>query len=177
MSNRRIWLLGILAVVSATALGVGLATAAGSSGGPIVKTPGEATFKINQYAKESHRFAPGTVTVASGGTVTFENTSKDEPHTATIGTKAQMPRSFEQRCAPCEQAAGHLKNPKDENSPVKTYVLNKGQPGFDMPGDSVLIAPKGPHKTAKVVISAPAGTVLYYVCAIHPWMQGRIIVK
>ena len=41
-------------------------------------------------------------------------------------------------------------------------------------GDSIALAPKGPHKTATVVVSAPAGTTLYYVCAIHPWMQGEI---
>jgi hypothetical protein len=25
-------------------------------------------------------------------------------------------------------------------------------------------------------VSAPAGSVLYFVCAVHPWMQGKIIV-
>jgi hypothetical protein len=34
-----------------------------------------------------------------------------------------------------------------------------------------------PHKTAKVVISAPAGTTLYFLCALHPWMQGKIVVS
>ena len=28
------------------------------------------------------------------------------------------------------------------------------------------------HVAAK--ITAPAGTVLHYFCAIHPWMQGTI---
>jgi imidazolonepropionase-like amidohydrolase len=50
------------------------------------------------------------------------------------------------------------------------------QPGFDVEGDSVVLAPKGPHKTEKVVVSAPPGTTLYYLCAIHPWMQGKIVV-
>ena len=56
------------------------------------------------------------------------------------------------------------------------WVLNKGPEGFDEEGDSLALAPKGPHKSGTVVISAPAGTTLYYMCAIHPWMQGKIVV-
>jgi len=33
------------------------------------------------------------------------------------------------------------------------------------------------HSKTTVVISAPAGTTLYYMCAVHPWMQGKIVVK
>jgi hypothetical protein len=55
-------------------------------------------------------------------------------------------------------------------------VLDKGQKGFDTRGDSLFLAPAGPHKRATVVVSAPAGTTLYYVCAVHPWMQGEIVV-
>jgi plastocyanin len=40
----------------------------------------------------------------------------------------------------------------------------------------VFLTSKGPHKQATVVISAFAGTTLYYICALHPWMQGKIVV-
>jgi plastocyanin len=52
-------------------------------------------------------------------------------------------------------------------------VLNKGAPGLDRDGDSLLIAPRR-GASASAVVSAPAGTTLYYVCTIHPWMQGTI---
>ena len=31
---------------------------------------------------------------------------------------------------------------------------------------------KGTHDVAKV--TAKAGTTLYFICAIHPWMQGSV---
>jgi plastocyanin len=43
-----------------------------------------------------------------------------------------------------------------------------------VPGDSLFQAP---GKNVSAVVSAPAGTTLYYLCAIHPWMQGKIVVK
>ena len=165
----------VATVVAAVVAGAALAATRG--GAPVVKTPGTSSFVINQYAKDSVHFAPGTITVPSGGTITFMKTGKDpEPHTVTISTKADLPKSFAQRCKPCEIASHHLNDPKDDSKGVKTYVLNKGQPGFDVEGDSVVLAPKGPHKTEKVVISAPPRTTLYFLCAIHPWMQGKIVV-
>lgn len=169
----------VVAVVAAIVVAVvaGAALAATRGGAPVVKTPGTSSFVINQYAKDSVRFAPGTITVPSGGTIAFTKTDKDpEPHTVTISTKADLPKSFAQRCKPCEIASHHLKDPNDDSKGVRTYVLNKGQPGFDVEGDSVVLAPKGANKTEKVVVSAPPGTTLYYLCAIHPWMQGKIVV-
>jgi plastocyanin len=156
----------------------GAAFAATRGGGPVVKTPGTSVFRINKYAQDSVHFSPGTIRVASGGTITFTKTNRDpEPHTVTISTKQDLPKSFAQRCKPCEIASHHLKDPNDDSKGVKTYVLNKGQPGFDVEGDSVVLAPKGPHKSETVVISAPSGTTLYFMCAIHPWMQGKIVVS
>ena len=80
-------------------------------------------------------------------------------------------------CKACRLALGHLKDPQHpDTSPVKTYILNQGKPGFNTRGDSLALAPAGPHKQAKVQVTAPAGTTLYYLCAIHPWMQGTIVV-
>jgi plastocyanin len=69
----------------------------------------------------------------------------------------------------------HKRRARAQNLP-RAGVLNKGPEGFDEGGDSLALAPKGPHKSGSVVISAPAGTTLYYMCAIHPWMQGKIVV-
>jgi len=180
---RKRYVLVLLAAFTGLTAGVAFAVAANGSSGPIVKTPGGEIFKVNKEAGDTLHFAPAVITVTSGESVTFEKTDKGpDPHTVTIATsKAQLPRSFESPCKPCDAARGHLKNPKSQQgppqNPVAHWVLDKGQPGFDTFGDSVVLAPKGPHKSATVVISAPAGTTLYFVCAIHPWMQGKIIVK
>jgi hypothetical protein len=46
-----------------------------------------------------------------------------------------------------------------------------GEFGLDGPGDSLFFAPGG---KSSATVTAPAGTRLRFVCAIHPWMQGRI---
>jgi plastocyanin len=124
------------------------------------------------------RWDPGTITVSSGSSLTFVHGTAPDPHTVTLATKAQLPHSFNGPCVPCKIASGHVKNPNGPPGPgnIKAYILNKGQPGLDTVGDSIALAPKGPHSRATIVVSAPAGTVLYFVCAIHPWMQGKIVV-
>jgi hypothetical protein len=77
-------------------------------------------------------------------------------------------------------AVPHLKNPKapaDQNNPIVHWILNKGKPGLDRVGDSVAIQEPGPHKSITIKVTAPAGTTLYFLCAVHPWMQGKIEVK
>jgi alpha-beta hydrolase superfamily lysophospholipase len=44
-------------------------------------------------------------------------------------------------------------------------------------GDSSIIAPSGqPGGSRTIVITAAPGTMLHYICTIHPWMQATIIV-
>jgi len=160
----------------AAAVSAGLALAAGQ-GGPIIRTPEPTSFVPSALEASTMHFEPGAASVKSGGSITFMDVEKDEPHTVTVINRSEEPRTPAQvnNCKACALALGHLKDPKHpDTSPIKTFVLNKGQAGFDTRGDSLLITPGGPHKHATVVVSAPAGTTLYYVCAIHPWMQGSI---
>jgi plastocyanin len=176
MSKKLYVLTGVGLAVTAASAGLALASA---DGGPIVRTPEQTIMVPNALEATTMHFEPAAVTVKSGGTVTFVNSESDEPHTVTVVNRAELPRTQAQveNCAACRLALGHLKNPRDpENSPIKTYVLDKGAKGFDTRGDSVFLAPKGPHKRATVTVTAPAGTTLYYLCAVHPWMQGQITV-
>ena len=34
-----------------------------------------------------------------------------------------------------------------------------------------------PGETVSATVTAPSGTTLYFICAIHPWMQGRLVVE
>ncbi|MGH2651068.1 MAG: cupredoxin domain-containing protein, partial [Actinomycetota bacterium] len=52
-------------------------------------------------------------------------------------------------------------------------VIEVGGPGLDAPGDSLLLFP---GESISASVSAPAGSTLFYLCAIHPWMQGSITV-
>jgi plastocyanin len=177
------YLLGPAVAVMAGVMAVNVAFASPRAGGATVKTKETVKIAINKYIQDGLRFTPGTVTVASGSTLTFTYSDKeDEPHTLTIVNKADLPRTVGQvnQCKECRQyATPHLKNPKappGDTNPIVHWTLNQGQPGLDTVGDSLAIRP-GAHKRNSAVVSAPAGTVLYFLCAVHPWMQGKIIVK
>ncbi len=142
------------------------------------------TFAANKYIQDNMYFAPGTVSVKSGDSLTFKfgDTKAMEPHTLTIVKKSDLPKTGAEieNCKVCERyATPHLKNPKappDQKNPIVHWTLDKGQPGLDTVGDSIAIQQPGPHKSITVEVSAPAGTTLYFVCAVHPWMQGKIVV-
>jgi plastocyanin len=151
----------------------------GSAKAKIVIKGGE-SFKTNAYIKDSVHFVGATVTVRSGGTVTLTNTSKDG-HTLSIVKQSQLPRTINQieNCSVCgEVAKSHGVNPSAPPSgPPPIPLVNVGPPGFNQPGDSVIIGPKGHGGPVTFKVTAPAGTTLSFMCAIHPWMQGRILVK
>jgi plastocyanin len=174
--------LPVLGVIGAT-VGVSLAFAHGSGDNVTVKTFERVSMVPNKYIQDGVHFVPGTVSVASGGTLTFEYGNKDqEPHTLTVVPKSGLPRTAAQveNCAACQKyATPHLKNPKappDQHNPIVHWTLDKAQPGFDSVGDSLAIQP-GAHKKISVEVTAPPGTTLYFLCAVHPWMQGKIVVK
>lgn len=142
---------------------------------------GSASFQPNAFYKETLRFVAGTVTVRSGATVTLTNATSD-PHTLSIVTHSGLPRTIGQleNCGACETIAqSHGLNPHGPPTPGPPPhpVVDVGNAGFDQPGDSVIIGPKGPHGQATFKITAKSGTTLYFMCAIHPWMQGRFQVR
>jgi plastocyanin len=175
----------VMAALGAALLALaGSALGAGGGKGPAkakVVIKGGETFKINAYVKDSVHFVGGTVTVRSGGTVTVMNTTADA-HTLSIVKSSQLPRSLKQieNCGVCgEIAKSHGVNPEGppHPGPPPIPLVNVGPAGFDEPGDSVFIAPKGHGGPVTLTVSAPSGTTLNFMCAIHPWMQGRIHVK
>jgi hypothetical protein len=54
-------------------------------------------------------------------------------------------------------------------------VVNKGAPGLNRPGDSLLLT--ADHPVTRARVTAPAGTTLRFFCAVHPWMQGKLVVE
>ena len=152
----------------------------GNAGSGTVKILGDEQFVPNAMIMATFKFAPGPVSTVTGATITWDNTgnqaSADEPHTVTIVNQGDLPTSIDQvfSCGapgtPCAAAfAAHFPAPG-----VFVPTVNVGAAGLDTAGDSIWISP---HSTATATISAPAGSTLYYLCALHAWMQGSISVK
>jgi hypothetical protein len=156
----------------------------------VVKAVNDFDVRINRALQVQFFFNPGRSRVATGGTLTFRNFNRspfpDEAaldfHTLTIVNEDELPSDVEEvfSCfdtGPCSLAAGHF----DQNGdPIPGHeVLNEGRPGLDTRGDSLLIGvpSSGIPEVISAKVSAPAGTNLFFLCAIHAWMQGELRVK
>lgn len=173
--------LSVVRVSVALVMALAVIPFGGSAGaddeGATVEMRGLLSIEINKNFQATFQFHPDDVKVASGGTVTWVNESGppiEATHTITIANKAELPKGIEEifECGSspddaCSPARGHESDPP-------TLVLNKGKPGLDTKGDSLLLLP-GEKISAKV--SAPAGTTLFYLCVIHPWLQASIDVE
>ncbi len=126
-------------------------------------------------------FSPAHLRVPSGSTVAFANLSgkqSGEAHTVSVLSADRVPRTVLDvlTCgAPGTVCFDILKahDPNGDQQPPFTLLVNKGKPGLDQDGDSRLLLPGA---TSYAKISAPAGTTLHYICAIHAWMQATISV-
>jgi plastocyanin len=168
---RRAIILGVVLMLCATG-----SAAAASVRDDTVRIRGENRLQINQRIQSTLSFHD-RAQVSSGGTVTWVvQETTGEPHTVTIADAADLPQTFDEvfECfgpdTACEPAFGHF----DEEFNVVEPVLDVGEEGLDQVGDSLFIEPGG---EVSAVVSAPAGTTLSYICAIHPWMQGEIRVR
>ncbi len=159
--------------IVAVAFGLAVVTGGGASASPLtVSVRGGEQFVPNALIQSTFRFSPGPISATTGQTVTWVDADQvaDEPHTITVVAQADLPTDVEEvfECQVCGAALeGHF------GGGVPVPVLEAGNTGLDAPGDSLLLFPGG---SVDGVISAPAGTTLYYLCAIHPWMQGSISV-
>jgi plastocyanin len=173
MSRRITVLVAATAALGLTALAMGTATAAPKA--PTQKKMaivGHFVFKAGISAFDDQHFTPSRFDIRSGATVTLRNKAKTEdPHTISLVKKSQLPNSFD--CEVCGQIFGaHGAN--EQTGDIANPVVNVGAAGFDQPGDSMFIPPRG---KVSFGVTAPAGTTLHFICAIHPWMQGRIKVR
>lgn len=133
-------------------------------------------MKAGEWIRDDQRFAPRNLDVRSGGRVTLRNKAKTEdPHTISVVKKSDLPKTAQQafECAACGPFfEAHQVN--EDTGDVGQPVVNVGQPGFDQPGDSLFVAPDA---TVRFDVSADRGKSLYYLCAVHPWMQGKLRVR
>jgi len=148
-----------------------------------VEVRGGEILEPGQFIKVNFRFVPRNITVSSGDVVRWVDRDRDadEPHTVTIARKADLPQTIAQLEACYEPGALcaetlEAHDPGSDQVPPFNFRVNRGGPGLDARGDSLLFG--GPFDQAiRGRVTAPAGRTLYYLCVIHPWMQGSITVQ
>jgi plastocyanin len=183
MNRRLTAAVGVTAALGVAAAGVATTAVAAPKKNEIRIVGGE-KFKAGRYLKVDLRFKPLNVAVKSGSTVKVVNKTKGEPHTISFVKKQFLPTSFD-FAVNDQLLMAHQVDPNNEEAPPGVPVVDNGQPatgilnadtGFTptTAGDSAFIAP-GQNFSFKV--TADPGSKLYYFCAVHPWMQGKIRVK
>ena len=180
-----------LARAAAPALGLAVAVAAvtpalaGSAAQApsrvTLETKGGPNFKVNRYIQDTVHYSRDVTRVKSGGQVVLRDRSR-QPHTLSLVRRGQLPRRIGQidgcfEGGPCGNLAvahGFINPDTGEEQEPTTPLVNVGAAGFNTPGDSILLAPR---RTATIRVTAPKGSDRYFLCAIHPWMQGKLAVN
>ena len=170
-----------MALAASTAVlvlaGSGLATAA---------TPTGVTDTVSiELTKGKLKFVgPESVTVGDQLDIVNETNPKQVgPHTFSLVTKGSLPKTPKARknCFTPKHiclaiAIWHGFNPKTEEitkNPAKAGPAGWSTAGSaTKKGDSWFTEKKGEDLSQEV--TAAAGTTLYYMCAVHPWMQGKV---
>jgi hypothetical protein len=182
----------IFAVAVATAGATGKATGGGhkatavaASKAAVIRTAGREVFKPNPSNPPNKEdvvtlgWSPGTITVKSGQKLTLvDGDNFGDPHVLVISPKKDLPKAD---TAPFKNpvvrvvAPEVLNDPSNPDKGFKALSANRGKPGLNTIGDALVLT----HKGAKIsaIVSAKPGTTLYFFCAVHFWMQGKIIVK
>jgi len=139
--------------------------------------------KINRYIQDGTRWQHDVYRVRSGGTITIANlAASDGPHTFSVVTKSQLPRTANQinNCRICNTVAQELgANPQSQAPPKFQFAVDgKGSttpPNVDRPNNTAFIAPIQ-HAKVTLKVTAKPGTTIYFMCVVHPWMQAKLIV-
>jgi hypothetical protein len=175
------------AALALTVGGTGVAVAAKNGPPPkraTINAVAKVKYKINRYVQDGLRWQKDTYQVRSGGTLHIVNKAQDGPHTLSVVKKSDLPRTTNQlnNCKVCgEIAAAHGVDPSVESDAPPPHLWTEDGVGvdapasFDKPGDSVFIGPE-PGSSADVTVTAKKNTKLFFICAIHPWMQAKVIV-
>jgi len=139
-------------------------------------------FQINRFVEDTLRWDKDVYKVPSGGTLHVVNMAADEgPHTFTVVAQKDLPRTLQTlfQCQICEKLGkAHGADP-NSNAPPKFPFLENGvgqktPPSVDKPGDSGVTGKGKKGESINLKVTAPAGTKLYFMCLIHPWMQAEV---
>jgi hypothetical protein len=177
MQRRGIVLMIVMALI--VTVGAGIAAAARAGSGKIIRTEGANYFEANAFIQSTLRFSPDLRIVLAGGSVRLQHRDMTfEPHTLTVVNQDDLPTSVEEvfACQEPGQVCGDaLEGHFGEGIKERLEDDDDGEFGLDGPGDSILVL--DPGGSIDSAVTAPAGTRLFFLCAIHPWMQAEIKVS
>lgn len=183
MSLRRVLLAcGVLACSAVVVSGALAGRSAHSSTTTIKAVTSAPKVVINRYIQDNLRWNKDEYTVPSGGTLHIVNLAADEgPHTFTVVAKKDEPKTGLAilNCKICQVLGkAHGADP-NSNAPPKFQYLENGvgqatPPQVDKPGDSGITGKGKKGEFINLTVTAPAGTELYFMCLIHPWMQAEV---
>ena len=136
---------------------------------------GGTVFKPNRFIGDGMRFGRDVTVMKSRGTLTIRNRTR-EPHTFSIVRRSQVPRTARQaeRCTVCQALGVAHGIPANGQGPPTIPLVDRDRKGFNQAGDSIVF---GPRETTRVKITAKTGQTLNFLCAIHPWMLGKVAVR
>jgi hypothetical protein len=185
MKLEKSWRTAAIAPLAALALLVAIVVPGLATAETPMAMPGEpvTTLEIKMEGKKMGFFGPKTV--HEGEVLRIVNGTMPSmvgPHTFSLVTKSSLPTTAKQRkeCfTPGKICMGiaHWYGLKGEELP-KVPLVEAGKEGWDTmgtaskKGDSYFFAKKG--ESVEQVVSAKAGTTLYFICAVHAFMQGSI---
>ncbi len=183
-TTARLTVLALVTTAIAVAA-VGPSLASGKGPGP---TPN--TVYIEGSRTEPLKFvAPETITDGEELTIVNKTNPKQVgPHTFSLIEASLRPATAKARktCFPkgiCGTIA-KWHGVKGPNDPVTKNPVKAGKSGWDTegtkskPGDSWFTGskPGGEFSQTVSVDTSEGATTIHFMCAIHPWMQGEIIV-
>jgi hypothetical protein len=179
----------LTASVSVLALGVGATGVAMAQGGAVpskttIKSKQTLKVKVNRYIQDGLRWDKDSYTVKSGGTLHIVNGDGTEgPHTFTVVAEKDLPKTAAQvlKCKICTTLGkAHGADPNSDAPPKFPYLENGvGQataPSVDRPGDSGITGTGKKGESIDLKVTAKKGKELYFMCLIHPWMEGEVTV-
>jgi hypothetical protein len=176
-----------LRAVALAASSAAFVLAVGGAGIASAATPTGVTQKVDiELTKGKLKFV-GPESVTAGDQLEIVNDTNPKqvgPHTFSLVTQGSLPKTpkarkncFTPKHICLAVAIWHGFNPKTEQitkNPAKAGPAGWSTAGTatGKKGDSWFTEKKG--ETFSQEVTAAAGTTLYYMCAVHPWMQGKV---
>jgi hypothetical protein len=185
----RLRALALAVPAAAFAVVVGSSSMAGAAETTVPETGTTDVIKIELTKGKLKFVAPETV--AYGDELEVENTTNPKqvgPHTFSLVTKGSIPKTANARknCFTPKHiclaiAEWHGFNPKTET--ISKNPAKAGPEGWSTmgnatgkKGDSWFTGEKKKGTSITQQVTAEPGTTLYFQCAVHPWMHGKVTV-
>lgn len=167
--------------LTAGATAVGLIAAAGTASAQYNVGTGPKTIQIVMKGKRPVFKGPGSI--SAGAKLTIINKTspgKIGPHTFSLVQKSRLPKNRKQfkACGNLKLICGDIAKahkfapPQTINKPNVDVGKKGWDKSFGKTGDTWFTPAKGTKETR--VVTAKPGTTLYFMCAVHPFMQGKI---